>query len=84
MPPIDDCGQFRQPQAAVGAPRLVAVVATLSKGYELNYIWKQVDRGLAKDAASYYIQASESGGESPGHWWGSSAKACRPEHRTPA
>ena len=25
----------------------VAVVATLSKGYDLEYIWKQVDRGPA-------------------------------------
>jgi hypothetical protein len=48
----------------------VAVVATLSKGYDLDYIWKQVDRGATKDAASYYIQASESGGEPPGRWWG--------------
>ena len=46
----------------------MAVVATLSKGYDLDYIWKQVDRGPAKDAASYYIQASEGGGEPPGHW----------------
>jgi len=53
----------------------VAVVATLSKGYDLDYIWKQVDRGLAKDAASYYIQASETGGEPPGRWWGPGAKA---------
>jgi conjugative relaxase-like TrwC/TraI family protein len=53
----------------------VAVVATLSKGYDLDYIWKQVDRGAAKDAASYYIQASESGGEPPGRWWGPGAKA---------
>jgi hypothetical protein len=37
----------------------VAVVATLSKGYDLEYIWKQVGRGGAEDAASYYIQASE-------------------------
>jgi hypothetical protein len=37
----------------------MAVVATLNKGYDLEYIWKQVDRGPAKDAASYYIQASE-------------------------
>jgi hypothetical protein len=37
------------------------------QGYDLEYIWKQVDRGAAKDAASYYIQASESGGEPPGH-----------------
>ena len=50
-------------------------MATLSKGYDLEYIWKQVDRGPAKDAASYYIQASESGGEPPGRWWGPGAKA---------
>ena len=53
----------------------MAVVATLSKGYDLDYIWQQVDRGPAKDAASYYIQASESGGEPPGRWWGPGAKA---------
>ena len=53
----------------------LAVVATLSKGYDLDYIWKQVDRGPAKDAASYYIQASQSGGEPPGRWWGLAAKA---------
>jgi hypothetical protein len=53
----------------------LAVVATLSKGYDLDYIWKQVDCGPAKDAASYYIQASESGGEPPGRWWGPGAKA---------
>jgi hypothetical protein len=58
----------------------VAVVATLSKGYDLDYIWKQVDRGPAKDAASYYIQASESGGEPPGRWWGPGAKALGFEH----
>jgi conjugative relaxase-like TrwC/TraI family protein len=53
----------------------VAVVATLTKGYDLDYIWKQVGRGPAKDAASYYIQASETGGEPPGRWWGPGAKA---------
>jgi hypothetical protein len=53
----------------------VAVVATLSKGYDLDYIWKQVDRGPVKDAASYYIQASEYGGEPPGRWWGRGAAA---------
>ena len=46
----------------------MAVVATLTKGYDLEYIWRQVDRGPAKDAAGYYIQASESGGEPPGRW----------------
>ena len=53
----------------------MAVVATLTKGYDLDYIWKQVDRGPAKDAASYYIQASETGGEPPGRWWGPGARA---------
>ena len=53
----------------------MAVVATLSKGYDLEYIWKQVDRGPAKDPAGYYIQASETGGEPPGRWWGPGAKA---------
>ena len=53
----------------------MAVVATLSKGYDLNYIWKQVDRDPAKDAASYYLQASETGGEPPGRWWGPGAEA---------
>ena len=53
----------------------MAVVATLTKGYDLEYIWKQVDRGAVKDAASYYIQASESGGEPPGRWWSPGAKA---------
>ena len=53
----------------------MAVIATLSKGYDLDYIWKQVDRGPAKSAAGYYIQASESGGEPPGRWWGPGAQA---------
>ena len=53
----------------------MAVVATLTKGYDLDYIWKQVDRGPAKDAASYYIQASETGGEPPGRWWGPGTQA---------
>jgi hypothetical protein len=53
----------------------VAVVATLSRGYDLEYIWKQVDRGRAEDAPGYYIQASESGGEPPGRWWGPGAAA---------
>jgi conjugative relaxase-like TrwC/TraI family protein len=58
----------------------LAVVATLSKGYDLEYIWKQVDRGPAKDAASYYIQASETGGEPPGRWWGPGARTLGLEH----
>ncbi|HEY3879755.1 MAG TPA: MobF family relaxase, partial [Trebonia sp.] len=58
----------------------MAVIATLTKGYDLDYIWRQVDRGLAKDAAGYYIQASESGGEPPGRWWGPAVKALGLEH----
>jgi hypothetical protein len=58
----------------------VAVVATLSKGYDLDYVWRQVDRGPAKDAAGYYIQASENGGEPPGRWWGPGARALGFEH----
>jgi hypothetical protein len=53
----------------------LAIVATLSKGYDLDYIWTQVHRGPDRNAASYYIQASESGGEPPGRWWGPGAKA---------
>ena len=53
----------------------MAVIATLSKGYDLDYIWKQVDQSLTKDPAGYYIQASEAGGEPPGRWWGAGAKA---------
>ena len=53
----------------------MAVIATLTKGYDLDYIWRQVDRSATKDAAGYYIQASESGGEPPGRWWGPGAQA---------
>ncbi|HEY1704085.1 MAG TPA: relaxase domain-containing protein, partial [Trebonia sp.] len=53
----------------------LAVIATLSKGYDLDYVWKQVDPSLAMDPVGYYIQASEAGGEPPGRWWGPGAKA---------
>jgi hypothetical protein len=52
----------------------LAVIATLTKGYDLEYIWRQVDRSAAKDAAGYYIQASEGSGEPPGRWWGPGAQ----------
>ena len=51
----------------------MAVVATLSKGYDLDYMWRQA--GTEKSAADYYIQASEGGGEPPGRWWGPAAEA---------
>jgi len=53
----------------------VAVVAALSKGYDLDYIWRQVDCGPAKDACGYYIQASENGEEPPGRRRGPGARA---------
>jgi len=53
----------------------LAVIATLSKGYDLDYIWKQIDPSLTKNAADYYLQASETGGEPPGRWWGPGAKS---------
>jgi hypothetical protein len=34
----------------------LAVIATLSKGYDLDYIWKQIDDTQAVRAVSYYIQ----------------------------
>ena len=46
----------------------MAVIATLTKGYDLGYIRRQVDPDLTKDAAGYYLQVSESGGEAPGRW----------------
>ena len=52
----------------------MAVIATLTKAYDLDYTWRQVDRDLTKDAAGYYIQASENGGEPPGRWWGRARK----------
>ena len=56
----------------------MAVVATLSKGYDLDYAWRQAGPtgpAAGKSAADYYIQASEGGGEPPGRWWGPGAKA---------
>jgi hypothetical protein len=52
----------------------LAVIATLSKGYDLDYVWKQADQRLTKDAAGYYIRAAESGSEPPGRWWGPGAE----------
>ena len=53
----------------------MAVVATLSKGYDLDYIWRQVGTSAVKDSVGYYLQAAETGGEPPGRWWGPAAEA---------
>lgn len=51
-----------------GGGAVVAVVATLSKGYDLDYVWRQACEGAARDPAGYYIRAAE-GGVPPGRWW---------------
>jgi hypothetical protein len=53
----------------------VAVVATLSKGYDLDYMWRQAAPGSQKEGAGYYLQASQDEGEPPGRWWGPGAEA---------
>ena len=53
----------------------MAVIATLSKGYDLDYIWKQIDETQSARAVNYYIQPAEAGGEPPGRWWGPAAAA---------
>ena len=52
----------------------MAVVATLSKGHDLDYVWRQVGAEVAMDGAGYYIRATENGGEPPGRWWGPGAE----------
>jgi conjugative relaxase-like TrwC/TraI family protein len=52
----------------------VAVVATLSKGYDLDYMWRQTGTSAGKEGAGYYLQASEAG-EPAGRWWGGGAEA---------
>jgi hypothetical protein len=53
----------------------MAVVATLAKGYDLDYAWRQVTAGAGREGAGYYLRAAESGGERPGRWWGPGAAA---------
>jgi hypothetical protein len=43
-----------------------AVVATVVKGYDLDYAWRAV--GEAYRGAGYYLAAAEAG-EPPGTWW---------------
>jgi conjugative relaxase-like TrwC/TraI family protein len=49
----------------------LAVVVTVAKGYDLDYIWKtQAER----TTGGYYINAAQAG-EPPGRWWGPGAQA---------
>ena len=43
----------------------MAVIATLTKGYDLGYIWRQVDPDLTKDAAGYYSRPARAGEKRP-------------------
>jgi hypothetical protein len=49
----------------------VAVMATIAKGYDLDYAWRAV--GEAYRGAGYYLAAAEAG-EPPGTWWGLGAE----------
>ncbi len=49
----------------------MAVMATVAKGYDLDYAWRAV--GEAYQGAGYYLAAVEAG-EPPGSWWGPGAE----------
>jgi hypothetical protein len=72
--PSDDHGQFRS-EAGLARGAVMAVVATLSKGYDLDYVWRQAGAQTAMDAGGYYTRAAGNGGEPPGRWWGPGAAA---------
>ena len=46
-------------------------MATVAKGYDLDYAWRAV--GEAYRGAGYYLAAAEAG-EPPGTWWGPGAE----------
>jgi hypothetical protein len=48
----------------------MAVVATIAKGYDLDYMWASA----TTPTGEYYISAAEAG-EPPGRWWGPGAQA---------
>jgi hypothetical protein len=50
-------------------------VAEAHRGEDGHAEVQGVGAGQRLGEASYYIQASESGGEPPGRWWGPGAKA---------
>jgi conjugative relaxase-like TrwC/TraI family protein len=53
----------------------LAVVVTVAKGYDLDYIWKTQGQASGEHAiGGYYINAAQ-GGEQPGRWWGPGAQA---------
>jgi TrwC relaxase len=53
----------------------LAVVVTVAKGYDLDYIWKTQEQASgARTPGGYYINAAQAG-EPPGRWWGPGAQA---------
>jgi hypothetical protein len=61
--------------ARPGRGHLVAVVVTVAKGYDLDYIWKTQGQLRGEHASGgYYIDAAQAG-EPPGRWWGPGAEA---------
>jgi conjugative relaxase-like TrwC/TraI family protein len=53
----------------------LAVVVTVAKGYDLDYVWKnQGQPGPERSTGGYYINAVQAG-EPPGRWWGPGAAA---------
>ena len=53
----------------------MAVVVTVAKGYDLDYVWKnQGQPGPERSTGGYYINAAQAG-EPPGRWWGPGAAA---------
>jgi hypothetical protein len=51
----------------------MAVVVTVAKGYDLDYVWKnQGQPGPEQSTGGYYINAAQAG-EPPGRWWGPGA-----------
>jgi hypothetical protein len=53
----------------------LAVVVTVAKGYDLDYIWKNQGQPSAeRSTGGYYINAAQAG-EPPGRWWGPGAQA---------
>jgi conjugative relaxase-like TrwC/TraI family protein len=53
----------------------LAVVVTVAKGYDLDYVWKnQGQHDSERSTGGYYINAAQ-GGEPPGQWWGPGAAA---------
>jgi hypothetical protein len=62
-------------RAAMRRRQLLAVVVTVAKGYDLDYVWKsEGQHGPERSAGGYYINAAQAG-EPPGLWWGPGAAA---------